>query len=225
MRIIAHHTCDLKGDITKIEADGAFLSEHLENSENDPEKPENDPEKHKKHKMLGTGYYFFDNNITMAHAHGKNHYNFSYYIFEAELHLHEDNFLDLVGNRISMLWLLDMKKNILNDPKLPPNSKVSMEQWKLGQWLEYFKIIGVFPYKAIRATDHSYKIKKITPTVQAVQHIEESEEEVKHEIGLMPNSEKFINLQPTYSICLLEKDPTIIRSFKYLHTVKKGKKI
>ncbi len=126
MRIIGHHTCDAKGeiqDIAVIEAQGAFLSVHTN------ETP----------KMLGTGYYFFDNNLSIAHAHGKNRYKRQYHIFEAEIQLTEDNFLDLVGNRMDMLWLQALRE------RLTPFLAEGETNWKVGHLIEFLKQKGLLP--------------------------------------------------------------------------------
>lgn len=58
MRIIGHHTCSQQGTISNIEKQGPFQSTYV-------------AEDKRQHKFLGTGYYFWDNNVNMAHAHGQ----------------------------------------------------------------------------------------------------------------------------------------------------------
>lgn len=200
MKIIAHHTCENKGEIKDIELNGAFLSTNIDGNITNQ-------------KLLGTGYYFFDNNITMAHAHGKNRYRRKYYIFEAELNLKEDDFLDLVGNRTDMIWIQDVKKRF--EPHLKDNQK------KLGAFIEFLKqknsskeFKGIFPYKAIRAIDNSVNTDKIKEDQKI--HLEEVADESK--MYFIEGKDKFINLQPIYTLCLLELDKSIFTSFKHIYT-------
>lgn len=203
MRILAHHTCDSKGDISdiaEIEAHGPFLSTHTE-----PHKP----------KMLGTGYYFFDNNIDVAHAHGKNRYKRNYHIFEAELQLDENIFLDLVGNRQDMKYIQAMMQEL---------AQYTKDKWTLGSLIEFLKQknkeaidIGIpirpFPFKAIRALDYS------------VRDDDERSKKIKEDYKIYFNSQenKYINLQPVFIVCLLENDKSkndksIVQSFKHKFT-------
>lgn len=177
MRIIAHHTCLKQGTISDIERHGPFLSTHLE-------------EDTQKHKFLGTGYYFWDNNIGMAHAHGQRNCKRKYYIFQAELDLEEDVFLDLVGNRIDMLWLQEVIARF--------KRYEGAENWKIGSFIEFLKQKGLFSYKAIRAIDNSIDPKEM--------------------IKFVENRDNFTNLNPVFIVCLLELSDKIIQSFTHFKT-------
>ncbi|MVM34386.1 hypothetical protein GO755_30420 [Spirosoma sp. HMF4905] len=177
MRIIGYHTCKKEGKIEEIEASGPFWSTH-------------EPDDPAKHKFLGSGYYFWDNNKGMAHSYGKATYRRKYYIFEAELKLTEENFFDLVGNRIHMLAFMELVE------KFKANYEAS-ERWPVGAFIEFLKSKGIFPYKAIRALDSSIGIREITKFDFASQH------------------DAFTNLSPIYIVCLLELDNTILTSFKF----------
>ena len=177
MKIIGHHVCNNNGLIEDIEKQGPFLSVYLEEDE-------------KQHKFLGTGYYFWDNNIGMAHAYGQKIYRRRYYIFEGELVLEDDSFLDLVGNRSDMLWFQEIMKRF--------EQLKNTERWTIGNFIEFLKRKNLLPYKAIRAIDNS-----ITP------------KEIIKFINDRPN---FTHLNPIFIICLLEKDETILKSFKHLKT-------
>lgn len=193
MRILGHHTCDSKGDISdiaEIEAHGPFLSYS--------------------NQLLGKGYYFFDDNITLAHNHGYNRYKRKYHIFEAELQLDENIFLDLVGNRGSMKYIQAMMQEL---------AQYTKDKWTLGNLIEFLKQknkeaidIGMpirpFPFKAIRALDNS------------VQDDDEKSKKIKEDyrIYFNPQENKYINLQPVFIVCLLENDTSIIRSFKHKFT-------
>ncbi len=196
MKIIGHHTCDGKGslvDIAEIAAYGPFLSMH--------EEPD-------KHKMLGTGYYFFDNNMAVAHAHGKNRYKRQYHIFEAELALDDAIFLDLVGNRISIMYIQTVMQ------KFKPYTG---EKWTLGSLIEFLKEkhkeespkgVFPFPFKAIRVVDNS------------IEDDEQKSKGIKEDfrIYFFPDKDKYVNLSPIFTVCLLEKGASLIQSFKHKTT-------
>ncbi|WP_338792936.1 hypothetical protein [Bernardetia sp. MNP-M8] len=178
MRIIGHHTCSSKGNISDIEIQGPFFSEHDEEDSN-------------AHKFLGSGYYFWDNNIGMAHSHGQNNYKRKYYIFEADLNLVEEALLDLAGNRIDMLHFQEIMKK-LNE--IDPNT----ESWTLAHFIEFLKSKNIFSYKAIRAIDTS-----ITP---------------RNLLKFVPERKNYINLSPIFIVCLLDNTKDIILSFNHIRT-------
>lgn len=177
MKIIGQHTCSKTGNKDSIEQTGPFLSIHVES------------DKHQ-HKFLGTGYYFWDNNIGMAHAHGQRNYKRKYYIFEAELHLAKEIFLDLAGNRIDMLFFKDMMERL--------DRMMDTTDWTLAHYIEFLKRNNKFPFRAIRAIDNSINPRDIVLFVQ--------------------NRPNFTNLNPIFIVCLLDKQVDILKSFKHLKT-------
>jgi hypothetical protein len=177
MKIIGHHTCSKQGIISEIERSGPFLSTHDEDNK-------------KKHKFLGTGYYFWDNNIGMAHAHGQRNYKRKYYIFQAELEIEPELFLDLVGNRIDMLWFQETMERF--------EHLKETQNWTMGSFIEFLKRKGFFPYKAIRAVDNSIDPKEM--------------------INFVDNRVNSTNLNPVFIVCLLEIDSTIVKSFTHFKT-------
>ena len=177
MRIIGHHTCSKQGTISNIEKQGPFQSTYV-------------AEDRRQHKFLGTGYYFWDNNINMAHAHGQKNYKRKYHIFQAELELETDIFLDLVGNRIDMLWFQDIMKRFEHIEEV--------ENWTIGSFIEFLKQKGLFDYKAIRAIDNSINPKEM--------------------IKFVDNRDNFTNLNPIFIVCLLEISDKIMKSFSHLKT-------
>ncbi len=177
MRIIGHHTCSKLGTISDIERNGPFLSTYVKDD-------------NKQHKFLGTGYYFWDNNIGMAHAHGQNNYRRKYYIFQSELELETDIFLDLVGNRIDMLWFQDVMKRFEHIKEV--------EDWTIGSFIEFLKKRGFFKHKAIRAIDNSINSKEI--------------------IKFIDNRDNFTNLNPIFIVCLLEVNDKLLKSFTHFKT-------
>ncbi len=180
MKIIGYHTCSKKGDITEIEEKGAFYSEHIE------EEPNN-------HKFLGSGYYFWDNNIGMAHSHGQNAYKRKYHIFKAELNLGEDAFLDLAGNRIDMLNF----QEIIN--KLREANK-EVENWTLAHFITFLQSKAKFPYRSIRAID-------------AGSHLKDADK-----LKFVDDRNNFTNLNPVFIVCLLDKEKDLVISFQHFKT-------
>lgn len=178
MKIVGHHTCNREGSIPEIEKNGPFLSVHKTEDE-------------RLHKFLGTGYYFWDNNLGMAHSHGQNNYKRSYYIFESELNLDDDLFLDLAGNRIDMINF----QEIIAKLKAFDNS---VESWTIAHFIEFLKTKSQFPYRAVRAIDTS-----ITP---------------KDVMKFVPDRNNHINLNPIFIVCLLDKELDQVTSFKHIKT-------
>ncbi len=177
MIIVGHHTCSQEGSIEDIERNGPFLSIHLED----------DPQQHK---FLGTGYYFWDNNVGMAHSHGQNNYRRKYHIFEGELDIPEDDILDLAGNRIDMIHFQDTMDRI--------SAKEPEREWSLAHYIEFLKERDMFPYRAIRAVDTGISPKKI--------------------IKFVTSRRNYINLDPVFIICLLDCKPDMMTSFKHIKT-------
>lgn len=177
MKIIGHHTCRQVGSIQDIENEGPFLSTHIE-------------EEHSQHKFLGTGYYFWDNNINMAHSHGQKNCKRKYYIFEANLDLKDKEFLDLAGNRIDMLFFQDIMKKL--------NVQTETQNWTIAHFIELLKKLKIFNYRAIRAIDNSIDPKEATKFVV--------------------DRANFTNLNPIFIVCLLDKEADLIQSFNHIKT-------
>jgi hypothetical protein len=175
MKIIGQHTCSKTDNIQVIEQSGPFLSIHVDTDE-------------QQHKFLGTGYYFWDNNIGMAHAHGQRNYKRKYYIFESELHLETASFLDLAGNRIDMLFFQELMEQL--------KTIVDTGNWTLAHFIEFLKRHHQFPYRAIRAIDSSINPKEM--------------------LKFVPNRPNSINLNPVFIVCLLDNRKDMIKSFNHL---------
>lgn len=108
-----------------------------------------------------------------------------------------DDLLDLVGNRVDMLWLTEIME------QLKPSLKD--DEFKLGHFIEYLKRKNLFPYKAIRVVDNSISPEKI--------------KEVDRNY-FIENKHKFFNIHPVFTICVLEKNDTLIQSFNHKFTSK-----
>jgi len=178
LKTIGHHTCKKEGSKEKVLKEAPYIAEY--NYEKD------------KLQFLGTGYYFWDNNIKMAQFWGKNHYNNNYYILECDLNLEKPYFIDLVGNRGDILYFYKLintfKKNDSYDKK-----------WTIGHFIEFLKnknneIDGIFPFKAIRAIDFKPTKKK------------------KFIFNFTRKRNNYTFLNPKIIICLIQKNNVILQS-------------
>jgi hypothetical protein len=189
---IGHHTCRDLGNFDEICASGGPLAY----SEHDPET--------KKSPFLGSGYYFWDDNIEMAHFWGRSRCKNKYYIFEAELNCSEYVLLDLVGNRKHMKWLINamemLKSYNNNNPR-----------WEIGKFIELLKRLssengiykGMFPFQSVRAVDHYAKIK------------------YKYNFSEDESRPDFIDLDPRLLICVIDKNENTIKNFKPIFPINK----
>lgn len=179
MRIIGHHSCKKDGGEEYVLNEAPFISPKSKDGN---------------YPFLGEGYYFWDNNITLANIWGKHHYNGNYYIIESELNLSSDIFLDLVGNRIHMILIMELHKKL--SEKYNKGKK-----WTLGTFIEFLKDLnkeeeykGIFPYLASRAVDYKRSSVK--------------------EFGFkfVEHKGNYTNLSPCLVICLYEKNDVILQT-------------
>ena len=181
MKIVGHHACANKGENPQvIEFQGPFFSEHVEGNS-------------RQYKFLGSGYYFWDNNKGMAHAHGQANYRRKYHIFEGEIVIEEDTFLDLAGNRIDMLHFQELMARLHQEIK-------ESKTWGIAQFIAFFQKKNLFPYRAIRAVDTNSKPKE------------------KDLVFFVPDRTNIINLNPIFILCLLDTKTDMLISFKHLVT-------
>lgn len=152
MRTIGHHTCENNGTDEFILNSAPFLSSWIElpNVEQNRSK--------QKRPFLGTGYYYWDDNLEYAKWWGEKHYGNSYCIVESELELKGEEFLDLVGNRGHMKLLIELINNIQNSGA-QIKADMSNGRVSLGKYIQLFKAFnnkkpGLFPFKVIRAVYH-----------------------------------------------------------------------
>lgn len=138
-----------------------------------------------KYQFLGSGYYFWDNNIERAHKWGQQHYNGKYKILELPLELKGDHFLDLVGSREDIMTLVNALKEIENN----------IPDLKLGAFFHVMQIIekyrpGSWPYTIIRALNVKSNADKIP-----FNHIKGSRMLLDPEIIICFYEKKELNLQ------------------------------
>jgi hypothetical protein len=182
MKIVGHHACANKGENPQvIELQGPFFSKHVEGNT-------------KQYKFLGSGYYFWDNNRGRAHVHGLTNYRREYHIFEGEIVIEEDTFLDLAGNRIDMLHFQELMKRLHQEIE-------ESKTWGIAQFIAFFQKKKLFPYRAIRAIDTNSNPKAGRDSVHFV-----------------PDRTNFINLNPIFILCLLDTKTDMLISFKHLVT-------
>lgn len=182
MKTIGHHTCSKKNGREYVLKKAPFFSSYNE--------------KCNSLKFLGSGYYFWDDNIGMAHHWGRTYYRKRYFIVESKLNLPGGIFLDLVGNRKHLRYFSEMIEKF--------NAKgFGRPHWTMGAFIEFLKskeknIPGIFPFKAIRAIDNSVAPKN------------------KNTIQFVDNKQNYTNLDPRLVICVTEKNSVILQSKKII---------
>ena len=106
------------------------------------EKNNNEP----KYQFLGSGYYFWDNNIQRAHRWGEEHCDGKYLICECSLVLQGESFLDLVGSREDLGKFLEVYMKMR---KFDPNLKIGAFFYTMQVIAKYQP--NTWPYTIIRA--------------------------------------------------------------------------
>jgi hypothetical protein len=174
---IVHQTLSDKDNANEIEDNGPFAVSNV------------------KHAYLGSGYYFWDDHIELAHYWGKVHCDNKYVICEGELTVEKDLFFDLVGCRQDMIYF----KEIIS--KIP-----QLANLEIGKIIEFLKDLnkqankkGVFPFKVIRAV---------------ISNETKFHQDVKDFANKRPGK---MTLTPQIMICLLEKNKLHLRSYKIIH--------
>jgi hypothetical protein len=172
MDTIGHHTCSNSCGYDYVFENAPFRAEF---SEKEGKKP-----------FLGSGYYFWEDNLPMAKEWGNAHYKGQYCILKTVIQVSNNIFFDLVGSmkHINMLKILQAKFQ---------ENKFSRDNWELGKFIEFLKdreseekYKGIFPYQVIRAVDNLPKPKWIMRFVKGKKH--------------------FTNLDPRYIICIISLD-------------------
>lgn len=179
MNTIGHHTVENLGNHKELEKTGPVLSEYKPADSRFP--------------FLGQGYYFWDYNYEMALHWGKLKYKGKCYIFEMELNINDDTFLDLVGSRKDMIFFREL---MVKFEKFNNN-----EKWPISKFIEFIKDLnskkkfeGIFPYETIRAIDSSIKIRP--------------------KYSFSKNRSAFTDLNPRMVICFINKNNLDLSSFK-----------
>ncbi len=181
MITIGHHTCSSANGREYIKTHAPFLAENQPNG---------------KMQFLGTGYYFWDDNIEMAHHWGDSHFKGNYCVLSFDLNMPKEVFLDLVGNRQHMQVFLTMALKIQNQHK----STVGMN---VGEIIELLKRFAkdrpdIFPYKIIRAVDLSPKFEQ-------------------SKWYFVSSKKNYTLLNPRIIICFLEKNSLFLHLNDVIH--------
>lgn len=184
MKTIGHHTCKLEGDKEFVLKNAPFKS--MKNSSGN-------------YPFLGEGYYFWDNNIEIAHHWGETHCKKKYYIVETKLKIEDEIFLDLVGNRTDMINFAELHKTF--------SEKYNRgKKYPIGKFIEVLRDLnkkdykGIFPWKVCRAID--------LYTSNFLKHYEHL---------FVYKKENYTNLSPRIVICLYEKNNVILQSQILVH--------
>lgn len=170
MLTIGHHTCSNKGGCTYVSQNAPFISYYDEEEEKTP--------------FLGTGYYFWDNDLKRAHWWGRKHYKGEYCILETDLNISDELFFDLVGSRLHQQMLASLVVKFAY-------YGFERDNWTIGNFVEFLKEMemsdypGIFKYKAIRAAD-------IGPKPGLIARFN------------LKRRESYTDLEPRYIICIID---------------------
>ncbi|MBD5280523.1 MAG: hypothetical protein HDS35_08265 [Bacteroides sp.] len=156
----------------------------------DEEKMVMESGKEPKFQFLGSGFYFWDNNIGRAHDWGHSRCNGKYLILEIPLVLTGDHFLDLVGSREDLMVFMDVYEKMR---KLKPGLKV-------GAFFHGMQTMArhkpdVWPFKTIRALNVKGNSNKVL-------------------FNSIPNSHMLLN--PEIIICFYDKNELILQDSRYI---------
>jgi hypothetical protein len=185
-KFIGHHACSKDGGFDHVLQNAPFESRH------DPEGKNNEEGK-KSNKFLGTGYYFWDENLETAKWWGGKSYKDGFFVVQCNLIIPTLELLDLLANRKHMMkfLLLAQELHIAHKNKfLTVADTIEM----LKELHEEDESKKTFPYQAVRAIDHRTTQRK------------------KEELGKTPNAlrfhretSSFINLSPSIILCIFKK--------------------
>ena len=123
-----------------------------------------------RHQFLGSGYYFWENNIEMAMVWGRVRYDDIYFILEVQFDVTEENCFDLVGNRNHQLYLVDCLE------KLYKNFGINRNNWSISQCVYFLRKFNVFnqfvlPFNFFRVVDlHTHSTSKTQYALQFLAH-------------------------------------------------------
>lgn len=173
---IVHQTLRDDNNADHIENNGPFSVEDIEQS------------------YLGSGYYFWDDHIELAHWWGQKRIKGRYVICQGELKISKELFFDLVGCRQDQKHFKDVIE------------RFGFQNKSIGTVIELLKNVekkpnfkGIFPYKVIRAMD-----------VSDGSYAQEYKKFVSSKKGRA-------NLTPQMIICLIEKNKVVLPTYKIIH--------
>lgn len=189
MKTKGHHTCLLNEDTVAVLRDAPFLAE---------DKPDEG-----KVQFLGTGFYFWDNNLEMAKAWGRCHYGGKYAVIEVDFDLRSNTCYDLVGNRTHQIDIIERLTKLMESSE---NDKP--KKWTLGQFISFMleladRNYNVFPYKMVRAID-------------LLNHKKYKREQAL--INFTKEKNNYTLLNPKIVICVFDKNTLNLQTKKIIFT-------
>ena len=147
--------------------------------------------------FLGIGYYFWEDDIDLAHWWGEIHCSNNYVICSGDITCEEALYFDLVGSVKHRKYL----KELHNKLKAEIIRFYRKDDIPLGEIIEYLKRINgmgnykdIFPFKVIRAVDSS------KPSA--------------NKMFFASHGKGFIDLSPRTIICLLERNKVFLNNVR-----------
>lgn len=177
MHKILYQTVGDRGNPEEVERQGPFICE-------------------RDNAWLGTGYYFWDTFIELAHWWGDYGYNRNYMICEASCD-ENDKIFDLVGNT-DHIQILDKYSKLLKEKK--PKQTITVAFVIMHMRLILKKD---FRYKAIRANG--------IDTVNKGKLIEENR------LCFNFNNRAYLDLKPAIQICIINKKEMGLTGYKIIY--------
>jgi len=186
LQTVGHHVCLKTGGRAKVLDESPFLAEYIPNN----------LEEENKYQFLGSGYYYWDDNLNYAKTWGKNHCRGDFFIVESDLNLAKGLFLDLVGNRGDIRFFYNLMKDLSSHVRKDARTIAGVID--IARGLEVLAP-GTFSYKVIRSLDYT-------------QFEKTDKSEDKKAVRYVENKFNITLLNPRFIICLLEKSDVILLS-------------
>lgn len=146
-KVVLHHTCKKDGGSKFVLQNAPFLAK--------------DDKSAKKFQFLGSGFYFWEDDINQAHYWGQVRYGEdNYFIVQFVCNIDEDDLLDL-DSKTGYNILEKVKEKLLAFTNTPNKQN----NWTLSQWVnflyKYNEIYSIgFDFKAIKVKDYNFSRKK-----------------------------------------------------------------
>lgn len=151
--------------------------------------------------FLGTGYYFWDYNLSLAHKWGKMRYNGDYFVIEAQIGIQDSKLLDLVGSMVNIQYFRDIIQKFKNNGYFK-------DGWGIAKYIEFLKsfnkekdYFGIFPFKAIKAIDTSIIAKK------------------RYRFKFISRKPAYIDLDPRIMYCIIDLNEISLRDKKLINPI------
>lgn len=148
----------------------------------------------------GSGYYFWESHIELAHWWGRGHCKPKYIIASAEIDFSKKCF-DLHDNPDHRIEIIEMWKKLKEDPRL--NTKST----PLSTVINYLRKHNIFDYEAIRlcgvnSVGSGNKNRKYRSRISFTDNYNEN------------NPERYVDLFPPVQYCLLSPQSLNLRNYK-----------